>query len=384
LADLHVAVIGGGIAGVAAAYHLASHPAAASVRVTLLEAEPTLAFHTTGRSAAQLIQNYGAGPVRPLTAASLGFFRSPPAELVDGPLLTTRGVLTVGGPDQDAVVQRTLDEGRSLAASIVEVSPAEAARLFPPLRTELVSRAVLEPDAADIDVAALHQGFVRGIRRAGGQVVPGTSVRSLRRSGSGWEFAVADATVGADIVVNAAGAWGDVVARSAGVEPVGLRPLRRTVFMTRSPHDSSARWPLVADAEHRWYVKPDGSQLLCSPADEVPDEPCDARPREQDVALGIERINAATTLAIRSVTATWAGLRTFTADRSMVIGPDPIAPSFVWLVGQGGTGIQTAPGAGRLVADLILEGRPGADFDGTGLDLAALSPDRFGDGPVSG
>jgi D-arginine dehydrogenase len=283
----------------------------------------------------------------------------------------------VGRADQDAVIQQTLDEGRAINPTIREITVDEAARLFPPLRTEGLARAVLEPDSADIDVAALHQTFVRGFRRAGGTIVTGDPVRALEPDGDGWRVRHDGGEHHADVVVNAAGAWGDLVAASAGVAPVGLRPLRRTVFMVRSPYPDSAPWPLVADAEHGWYLKPDGPQFLCSLADETLSDPCDAKPLEEDVALAIERINAATTLGIRSVASTWAGLRTFAPDRAMVIGPDPLAPSFVWLVGQGGTGIQTAPGVGRLIADLVLTGRPGPTFDGTGLDLAALAPDRF-------
>jgi D-arginine dehydrogenase len=185
------------------------------------------------------------------------------------------------------------------------------------------------------------------------------------------------ATVRADVVVNAAGAWGDVVAARAGLAPVGLQPLRRTAFMTPSRHSGSERWPLLADVDHQWYVKPDGIQFLCSPADEQPSEPCDAKPEPIDVALAIDRINEATTLDIRHVASSWAGLRSFVGDRSMVIGPDPAEPRFVWCVGQGGTGIQTSPAAGQLVADLLLGGEPGPSFAAVDLDLAALLPDRL-------
>ncbi|MEL6982896.1 MAG: FAD-binding oxidoreductase, partial [Actinomycetota bacterium] len=181
----------------------------------------------------------------------------------------------------------------------------------------------------------------------------------------------------ADVVVNAAGAWGDVVAGRAGVDPVGLVPKRRTAFMVASRWDDSADWPMAAEAELSWYLKPDGRQFLCSPADETPSEPVDAKPEEVDIAIAIDRINEATSLDIRSVRSSWAGLRTFAPDGAMVIGPDPDDPSFVWCVGQGGTGIQTAPGAGQLLADLCLDGKPGAVFDGIELDLAGLSAARF-------
>lgn len=368
-------VIGGGIAGVSAAFALLDLEP--TLDVVLIEAEDQLAQHTTGRSAAQLIENYGAPAVRPLTTASLGFLRAPPVELVDGPLLSPRPLLTVGRDDQQESIARTLADGRAVSETITEVSPAEAVELFPALRPERVQRAVVEPDAADIDVAGLHQAFVRGLRKRGGAIRTSTRVDAAVADGEGWRVETTDGELRADVIVNAAGAWGDVVAGRAGVQPIGLEALRRTACMVRGP-DGSSGWPLLADADHEWYVKPDGVQLLCSPGDETPSAPCDARPEELDVALAIERINENTTLGIRSINSAWAGLRTFAPDRAMVIGPEPGCPGFVWCVGQGGTGIQTAPGAGRLVADLIVRGGPDPGrFASTGLDLAGLSPDRF-------
>lgn len=371
-----IAVIGGGIAGASAAYHLVEHPS--RPQVVLLEAESQLAKHTTGRSAAQLIENYGARPVRPLTTASLGFLRDPPAEHCDTPLLSVLPILTVGRPDQDDVMSAILASGQAANPAIAEVSIAEAGRLFPPLRTELIGRAILEPGSSDIDVAGLHQCFVRGFRAGGGEVAVSSRVDAATKApGGGWTLDTTSGPRHADLVVNAAGAWGDVVARSAGVEPVGLTPKRRTAFMVASRWDDSASWCMVHDAELSWYLKPDGAQFLCSPADETPSEPTDAKPQEIDVAIAIDRINEMTTLDIRSVRSSWAGLRTFAPDGAMVIGPDPDEPSFIWCVGQGGTGIQTSPGAGRLVADLCFAGRPGPSFDDIALDQASLAPDRF-------
>jgi D-arginine dehydrogenase len=370
-----VVVVGGGIGGVSAAHALlALDP---GLEVVLVEAESQLAQHTTGRSAAQLIENYGAAATRPLTAASLDFLRSPPDELVDGPLLSARPLLTVGRTDQHAAIDRTLAEGRAVSDSITEVTPSEAVALFPALRPDRVVRGVLEPDASDIDVAGLHQAFVRGFRRLGGSIRTSARVDAAVADGESWRVETTDGDLGADLIVNAAGAWGDVVAERAGLAPIGLRALRRTACMVTGPEGSS-EWPLLADADHEWYVKPDGPQLLCSPGDETASEPCDAKPEELDVALAIERVNENTTLAIRSVNSAWAGLRTFAPDRAMVIGPEPGRPDFVWCVGQGGTGIQTAPGAGRLVADLIGRGHPDPEtFDAVGLDLPGLLPDRF-------
>lgn len=344
----------------------------------LLEAEAQLAHHTTGRSAAQLILNYGAMPVRPLTEASLPFFHDPPAELCDEPLLAEQGVLTFGHADQDEIMDDRLAAGLAINPHISELSVAEAAELFPPLRREAITRVIYEQGSYNIDVSLLHQAFVRGLRALGGEIAVLTRVENgVRQDGAGWILDTTDGRRSADIVVNAAGAWGDVVARSAGVEPVGLIPKRRTAFMVNSRWEDSAEWPMAAEAELAWYLKPDGPQFLCSPGDETPSDPVDAKPEEVDVAMAIDRINADTTLDIRSVRSSWAGLRTFTEDGSMVIGPDPECPTFVWSVGQGGTGIQTAPAAGQLVADLSLDGAPSGYFDQVTLDLAGLGPERL-------
>lgn len=376
MSEIEVVVIGGGIAGVSAAYALATHPGAPSV--TLLEAEPQLAHHTTGRSAAQYIENYGTVPTRALTRASLEFFTSPPDGLTDGPLLTPRGLLTVATPGQSDHFDQVLSEGQALSPDIVEITVNEAAAAFPYLRPDQVTRVMVEPDSSDIDVAGLHQAFVRGASRAGATITPCQRVVGLQPAGAGWEVTTdAGTTLGADLVVNAAGAWADQVAARAGVTPIGLRPLRRTAFMVPAPAPEHGVEPLVADVDHSWYTKRDGSQFLCSPADETPSEPCDAKPEELDIAAAIDRINAVTTLGIRTVRSAWAGLRTFSPDDTMVLGPDPDHPTFIWCAGQGGTGIQTAPATGALVADLALDQAPGPRFQAAGLDAAPFGPARF-------
>ncbi len=364
-----IVVIGGGIAGVCTAYALGHHPR--RPRVHVVETEAQLAHHTTGRSAAQLIVNYGTAPTKALTVASLPFFRRTPHGLVDAPLLTERGVLSLAADHQHDVVAANVAEGRAAGARIDVLDPDQALDLVPLLRTDAFSQAVYEPESADIDVAGLHQAFVRGIRSAGGTIETSRAVTGLAPTAAGWLCETTHGPLEAAVVVNAAGAWGDVVAGWAGVRPVGLEPRRRTAFMVSAPEGGRADEPLACEITHRWYIKRDGAQYLCSPADQTPSEPCDAKPEELDVALAIDRINAATTLDIRSVRSAWAGLRTFAPDETMVLGPDPDQPSFVWCVGQGGTGIQTAPSTGQLVADLALDGTPGPSFDGVDLDLAA-------------
>lgn len=372
---MRIAVVGGGIAGASAAYYLAS--ATPEVDVVLLEAESQLAVHTTGRSAALLLENDGTRSIRSLVQASVDFLRDPPEELVEVPIVTPREVIHVGGLKQGDSIDRLLAENASGVIPTVEISLEDAIARFPALNPNAIDRVALDSGAGDIDVHGLHQAYIRGLRRAGGRVATSHRVDAAVVDGDRWRVETTGDDLIVDVVVNAAGAWGDLVAERAGVMPVGLEPRRRTAFSVNGPTPEVAAWAMVADVDLQFYVKPDGPQLLCSLAEENPSEPCDARHDEADVALAIDRINRATTLGIRAVNSAWTGLRTFTTDRSMVIGPEPELPSFIWCVGQGGTGIMTSPGVGRLVSDLVIEGKPSSCFDKTGLILADVSPDRF-------
>jgi D-arginine dehydrogenase len=347
-------VVGGGIAGVSAAHFLAQEGAA----VLVVEREPVLAHHTTGRSAALYMENYGSVPVRRLALASRPFLAAPPDGLADADLLSPRPALEVGGPGRAEELDRRAARGTDLVSGIQLLSPAEVVALCPVVRVEQISGGVLDPGSMDIDVMALHQAFVRGLRRAGGAVRTAAPVVALDRVGGNWRVRMPDGELTAPIVVNAAGAWGDQLAGLAGVRPVGLRPLRRTAFTVGVPAEIDPRaWPLVHDLDEGWYFKPEGDGLLCSLADEAPDEPRDPRPRDEDVALALDRINAATTLGLRSVRTAWAGLRTFAPDRMPVVGVDPEVPGFVWVAGLGGVGIMTSPAVGMLAAASAL-GRP--------------------------
>jgi D-arginine dehydrogenase len=366
-----VIVIGGGIAGVGAAAFLSERAS-----VVLLEQEAQLAHHTTGRSAALLFENYGHPSIRPLTRVSLPWFESPPDGLVDAPLLSGRGALTFGRPDQLGILERLHAAGRGAGTGVEWLDTTGVRSLWPEIRPGHAEAGVWEPGARDLDVAAIHQAFVRAMRRHGGEIHRSAPVHELRRANGRWQADTGAGRFEAAVVVDAAGAWGDRVARMAGVVPVGLRPLRRTAFTVPGSVELQRR-PMAVDADHAFYIKPDGTQLLCSPADETPSEPCDARPEEADVALAIDRINAATTLGIVTVRSAWAGLRTFAPDGGMVVGFDDRVDGFFWLVGQGGTGIQTAPGASRLAADLVLDGRLSPELEEAGVDLAALGPERI-------
>jgi D-arginine dehydrogenase len=367
-----VRVVGGGIAGVSAAAELAARGRS----VVLVEAEPQLAYHTTGRSAALYFENYGHADVRGLSKASRRFFQSPPEGLADAPLLSPRGALSIASSPKLARIEQWASDARVYGVQVEILDTSAAVEMVPALRPDAVAGAVLEPDAADMDVAGIHQAFVRMLRSHGGAIKTSAPVTGLLRRAGGWDVTAGESTYAADVIVNAAGAWCDAVAGTAGIDPVGLVPKRRTAFMVAAPAGSE-RWPLVAEVDHEFYFKPDGVQLLCSPADETPSAPCDARPEEIDIALAIERINRATSLDIRSIRSSWAGLRSFVPDGSMVIGFEPGVEGFFWLAGQGGTGIQTAPAAARLAAELICDGVVSDELASFGVDPAALSPARF-------
>jgi D-arginine dehydrogenase len=358
-------VIGGGIAGVAAAAHLAPHGS-----VTLVESTSTLAYHTTGRSAALFIINYGTEGSRPLTAASEDFFDNPPEGAADGPLLSERGLLWVA----DESSRHKLDDIVSNGSDLLDID--DARHLIPALRPERVVAAAYEPSARDIDVAALHQAFVRIARNHGAEIHTGTGVTSIRKEGPGWTVTTGEQTIPCGAVVNASGAWGDEVAAMAGVPPIGLQPMRRTAFMVPGSN-AYHHWPMVAEADQRFYFKPDGVQFLCSLSEEVPCHPCDPKPRMEDIALAIERINEFTILGIRAVNSQWTGLRTFAPDRNLVIGEEPEAPGFFWLVGQGGIGIQTSPAYGSLLASLATGTPLSQGLQAAGVDPAATDPARF-------
>ncbi len=361
-----VVVIGGGIAGVSIAAELAS----GGVGVVLVEQEAQLAHHTTGRSAAMYLQSYGPEPVRNLTVASLPVFDDLATEQ-GTPLLDPRLLLYVaddGGVDSlRAEIEHT--------SMLRPVAPSEALDLCSALRLDAIAAAAVDDSGADIDVASLHAAYVTRLRRAGGVILRSAPVRSIERSATGWKVTAGDELLASDAVVNAAGAWADIVAEMAGVRPLGLRPLRRTIFVSPvGAFGDLERWPLVADAREQWYFRPEAGGVLGSPADETLSPPCDARPEEVDIAIGIERINQRTTLALRTVRTSWAGLRTFAADRRPVIGPDPDAGTFIWFAGQGGYGIQMAPAAAQLGAALALEQSPPPAVRSA---VAAVSPSRF-------
>ena len=364
-----VVVIGGGIAGISVAALLSER-----VDVVLLEQESVLTYHSTGRSAALYFESYGNEQSRPLSRASKPFLLEPPCNLVDGPLLSPRGALYVARREQLGALQAKLDA--DTAREFERLDENEVVRLQSYIRDGYAAAGLYDSAAMDIDVAGFHQAYVRWFRMNGGQIETSTPVVDLIRGPTSWTIKTKTALIHADVVVNASGAWGDVMAAMAGAHPVGLRPLRRTAFTVRGDL-ALAHTPLAADIEMAFYFKPDGKQVLCSLAEEELDEPCDARPREIDVALAIDLINEATTLDIRHVRSSWTGHRTFAPDDIPVTGFDPEIETFFWLAGQGGTGIQTAHGAAQMAAGMIIDGTPPPHLLAEGLDTEAMAPDRF-------
>jgi D-arginine dehydrogenase len=368
-----VVVIGGGIAGASLGYRLAGHR-----RVTILEAEDQPGYHSTGRSAALFTTTYGHHLIRMLTIASRDFLLAPPQGFCETPLLRPRQVIWIARADQSASFESALAEAAAADPDVVALTAEEAIGLCGVLDPAYVENAILEPNGFDIDVNALHQGYLSGFRRAGGVLQTGARVQAVRRRGGGWEVATAHDTYACDVVVNTAGAWADEVAAMAGLAPLGLIPKRRTAITFDPPTSMEvADWPCVLDVDEEFYFKPDAGRLLASPADETPSPACDAQPEELDIALTVDRVETATHLEIRWIAAKWAGLRTFTSDKVPVVGMEPAAPGFFWLAGQGGYGIMTSPALSAVSAGLILDGRFSEAASGPGVSAEALSPARF-------
>jgi D-arginine dehydrogenase len=321
------------------------------------------------------LESYGPPTVRALTAASRSDYDRAPERFGTPPLLEPRSALWVAPADQE----RLLDALMSEVPTLEPLPAPDAIDRCPALSAEYVVRAAVEHDAAAIDVLGLHQGYLRGLVASGGTVVRSARVCTLAPVGRGWSVGWVGGRLSAGAVVLAAGAWCDELAALAGARPVGLRPLRRTIAVCRVPAGSPLRseGPLVSDAAHSWYFKPEGPNVLVSPADETLSEPCDARPEEADVALGIERVNEATTLGLRSVVSAWAGLRTFAPDGVPVVGEDPDRSGLFWLAGQGGYGIQTAPAMARCLAGLVTASGIPADVAALGVRAEHLSPARL-------
>jgi D-arginine dehydrogenase len=323
-------------------------------------------------------ETYGPESMRRLTSASGAFLRAPPKGFTEVPLLRDRGVLFVARPDQIATLDEHESSARATGALIERLDPAGMVRLAPVLRRDYLGAGMIEPDARDLDVNALHQGYLRGVRHQGGTIVTDAEVLGLERRDGHWHATTKAGAFRAATVIDAAGAWADEVARLAGLRPLGLVPKRRTAFTFEPPAGVDPRpMPLCYDVDEEFYFKPDAGRFLGSLADETPSPPCDAQPEDIDVATAIERIERASTMTVGRPVRRWAGLRSFFKDKVVAAGPDPADPSFIWCAGQGGYGIQTSPALGALIAALALGETPPKFVTAGGVELSQIDPARL-------
>ena len=366
-------VIGAGIAGASIAAHLSSRG-----RVLLLEAEEQPGYHTTGRSAALFSTTYGNATVRGLSRASRDFLFEPPPGFSPTPLVRPRSTLFFARDDQPGLLQEALaDEDMRRSTQVLDA--AQAAAMLPAFRPGYLGGGIVDGASADIDVHALHQGYLRAARRLGATLLAGRPARSLARDARGWRVLAGDGAHRAPVVVDAAGAWGDEVARAAGVPAIGLRPLRRTAMIIDAPAGASPDdWPAAIAIDESFYFRPEAGRLLLSPADETPSPPCDAQPEDWDVAVAVDHFERATGSSVPRVLRRWAGLRVFTADRTPVAGFDPDVPGFFWFVGQGGYGIQLAEALAAAGAAAACGEPLPAAIAAQGVRMDALSPARAG------
>jgi D-arginine dehydrogenase len=313
-----------------------------------------------------------------MTVASGPFLRKPPAGFSDVPLMHPRGALFVAREDQRSDLEALVKELSELSDDLRLVEPAEALKLCPVLSRAYLALAARDPSVMDMDVNAIHQGYLRGARGKGAAIVIDAEVTALERRGGKWHARTKAGEFAAPVVIDAAGAWADVVAGLAGVRKIGLQPKRRTVIVFDAPAGlDMAKYPIAADCGEQFYFKPESGRVLASPADETPVEPQDVQPEELDIALVVERIQQASTLKVERIVRRWAGLRSFVKDKNPVMGFAPDAEGFFWLAGQGGYGIQTSYAMGLTAASLATgKGLPEA-IKPYGLSERDLGPQRL-------
>jgi D-arginine dehydrogenase len=366
-------IIGGGIAAASTAYWLSQN-----AQVLLLEQESQPGYHSTGRSAALFMESYGTPQVRALTMASRAFLQAPPDGFSEYPLLTPRGAMMVAEHGQDDMLRSHWDVMRQVTQKGRLLNSQEACDYFPVLRAEKILGGIYEPDASDMDVHSIHQGYLRGAKKNGAQLICDAQVTQIKRSSKVWHVQADGHTYEARVLINAAGAWADAVAEMAGVKPIGLVPKRRSALIFEPPIGlNCADWPMTIGIDESWYIKPDAGKLLGSPANADPVAPHDVQPEELDIAMAIDRIQSMTTLEIRRPIRSWAGLRSFVADGDLVAGFDLQVENFFWVAAQGGYGIQTSAAMGACCAALARHQELPSHATSYGLTQSMLSPHRL-------
>lgn len=362
-------VIGAGIAGASVAAQLA-----AKGQTVILEMEERPAYHTTGRSAAAYEPNSSPRPFIPLIRAGRDFFINPPSDFADRPIFSPRGTLLFEAKGQEGLIEKH----GGPASHLREVSVAEMQKIVPVLRADYANRGFYDAGTGDLDVHLLHSGYLKWFKARGGKLICNAAAQKISRASGKWQVATAQGTFVAPVLINAAGAWGDVVAAMAGAKPVGLVPKRRSIgVIPLQGHPGFMDWPFMVDLEDSWYAKPQSGKLLVSSADETPVEPHDAWADDEAIALGIERLMQATTLEVTHLEHKWGGLRSFVRDKFPVCGFDPSTDGFFWLLGQGGNGIQSSWGLSRVAAAMALREKMPEEVMAHGLILADILPDRL-------
>ena len=366
-------VVGAGIAGTSVAYHLSE-----KYRVSVLEMESQPGYHTTGRSLAMYTESYGPGVVRALAKASFDFLNNPPDGFNERPLSSPSGVMFVAREDQGASLERALQEAQAQSPATHRISPAKAVELVPVIRKDYVHTAFLEPNALSLDVDAIHQGFIRGLKKRGAAIYCDVRVDEAVWDGDRWRLETPYDSFAAPRVVNAAGAWADQVGAQFGARAIGLQPKRRTVIAFAPPTGITVadRWPFVLDTDEQFYFKLDAGTVLASPADATPVPAQDVQPEDIDVAVTVDRIQTASHLQVHRIIRKWAGLRSFVGDGVPVVGRDADAPGFFWCAGQGGYGIETAWAMGQATAALASGAELPMHLQDAGIEAADLTPTR--------
>ena len=354
-----VVIIGGGIAGMSACAQLAPY-----VKVVLLEAEPELCYHSSGRSAATYIEDYGNQVTKALNKASLTFLKAESQGF-----LKKRGLLLLGKKGQEAQFQT---DSEDLGLECISID--EAFKLVPALNKENITRQAYRPDVYDIDTNKLYEYYRKSALEHGAQIRKKTKLKTAYLKNKKWEIESSDGYISASALINAAGAWADQVAELCGISKLNIQPYKRSIARMQAPESMDVQnWPMIDGVGETWYAKPDAGSLIISPADKKLVEPHDAWADDETLAAGVDSFQGIINAPLQRMLSNWAGLRSFAPDGNLVIGPDKNNPCFFWFAGQGGYGFQTASAASRLLSDLFLDRKVSVEDE----TLQALLPGRF-------
>lgn len=373
-----IIVIGGGIAGLSAAARFANHG-----ETLVLEREAAPGFHSSGRSATFCHFGIGGGLVHRLTALSRETFAAAPE--AETALARRMAAFFIARADELAKLDALETVTRAHSPEARRIEGEELRDIVPVLRIgeDGFAAGLFDPDAYKLDSDAMLQANIQLLRAHGGEIVNDAPVGTIRYEGGRWIVDTPGERYSAPLLVNAAGSWADAIAAMAGVAPLGLVPLRRTIVAFDAPEGIDVSgWPFTKTiAPDGFYFLPEGSgRLLASPMDETVSDPCDAQPDEIDIATAAWRVEQGTTMEIGHIAHKWAGLRTFAPDHCPVVGFAPDAPGFLWLAGQGGFGLQTSPAMAMAAEALLLDLEWPDALSAYGVGLDELAPERFARG----